>query len=77
MKRLVFAVGVLALGLAAATPARADYAVVKFESGFCRVWWDSAANPVGIGWTKLVVNLPDPVTAVAALKTAIANGACN
>src|ERR1700684_2500979 len=30
MKRFAFAIGLLALGLAAATPARADYAVVRF-----------------------------------------------
>jgi hypothetical protein len=32
MKRLMFAVGVLALGLVAAAPAHADYAIVKFNS---------------------------------------------
>ena len=47
MKRLAFAVGVLALGFAASTPARADFAVVKFELGFCRIWWDSGRYPVG------------------------------
>jgi hypothetical protein len=30
MKRFVFAVGVLALGFAASTPARADFSVVRF-----------------------------------------------
>jgi len=42
MKRFVFAVGVLAIGFAASTPARADFTVVKFESGFCRIWWNTA-----------------------------------
>ncbi|MGD0024600.1 MAG: hypothetical protein ABSC37_08230 [Xanthobacteraceae bacterium] len=45
MKRLAFAIGVLALGFAAAAPARADFAVVKFNSGYCRVWTDTAAGP--------------------------------
>lgn len=46
MKRLAFAVGVLALGFAAATPARADFAVVKFaSSGYCRVWDNTVAVP--------------------------------
>ena len=31
MKRLAFAMGVLALGFAATVPARADFAVVKFK----------------------------------------------
>jgi len=41
MKRFVFAVGVLALGFAASTPARADFSVMKFETGFCRIWWNN------------------------------------
>jgi hypothetical protein len=45
MKRLVFVLGVLAVGLAATAPARADFAVVKFKSGYCRVWDDSKAGP--------------------------------
>ena len=40
MKRLAFAVGVVALSFAASVPARADFAVVKFELGYCRIWWD-------------------------------------
>lgn len=36
MKRLVFAVGVLALGAAALTPARADFAVIRFKDGHCQ-----------------------------------------
>ena len=43
MKRLAFALGVLALG--AVTPARADFAVVEFNSGYCRVWTDTEAGP--------------------------------
>ena len=66
MKRLAFAIGVLALGFAASTPARADYALVKFESGYCRIWWDSAGNPFGVGWIKVAVGLPDYEAAVLA-----------
>jgi hypothetical protein len=40
MKRLVFAVGVLALGAAALTPARADFAVIRFKDGHCQAWMD-------------------------------------
>lgn len=76
MKRLAFAVGVLALGFAASTPARADFAVVKFEWGYCRIWWDSGANPLGTGWTKVAVGLPDLAAAWAALNAAVAHGVC-
>ena len=76
MKHLAFAVGVLALGFAASTPARADFAVVKFESGWCQIWWDSAANPWGTGWTKIAVGLPDWAAAAAALDAARAQNVC-
>ena len=45
MKRLVFAVGVLALGLGATAPAHADYAIVKFNSGYCRIYDNTAFAP--------------------------------
>jgi hypothetical protein len=48
MKRLVFALGAMALGCAAVTPASADYAVVKFKNtGYCRAWYDHTAKPWG------------------------------
>ena len=76
MKRLAFAIGVMALGFAASTPARADYALVRFESGFCRIWWDSAGNPFGVGWTKVAIGLPDFEAAVLALNMAVGQGVC-
>lgn len=78
MKQSVFAVSValLALVSAATTPARADYAVVQFEDGFCRIWWDSTGNPWGNDWTKLAVGLPNHDVAQLALDTAIAQGTC-
>ena len=50
MKRLALSIGLLVVGLGAAIPARADYAdygVVRFQSGFCRVWPDTAMAPFG------------------------------
>jgi hypothetical protein len=48
MKRLVFAVAVLALGFAASTAARADFAVIKYKDGSCRVWSDTKMAPMGM-----------------------------
>ena len=76
MKRLAFAIGLLAIGFAAATPARADYALVRFEDGWCRIWWDSAGTPWGVGWTKIAVGMPDWLTASAALGNARVQGVC-
>ncbi len=76
MKRVVFAVAVLAFGFAASTSARADFAVVRFETGHCQIWWDSADNPWGSGWTKIVMGLPDFTAASIALDNAIALRVC-
>ena len=75
MKRLAFAVGVLALGFAAATPARADFSVVQFELGYCRIWWDTGAAPWGSGWKK-VASAADFSGAWAAQDAAVKKGKC-
>jgi hypothetical protein len=75
MTRLTFAVAVLALGFAATTPARGDFAVVKWQDGYCGIWWDSAATPWVAGWTKIAV-APDWEAAWHAQDAAIHSGAC-
>ena len=75
MKRSAFALAVLAIGLAV-SPARADYALVRFEDGWCRIWWDSAGTPWGAGWTKIAIGMPDWLIASAALSTARSQGVC-
>ena len=75
MKRLAFAVGVLALAFAAATPARADFAVVKFELGFCRIWWSTDAKPWGSSYT-ILAKAPDFASAWEAQADAVKNGKC-
>jgi len=77
MKQLALAIGLLTVAVTASSSARAeDYAVVQFGDGYCRIWWDSAGTPWGIGWTKLAIGLPDHIAAQAALDTAIAQGIC-
>ena len=44
MKKILFAIGALALLLTATAPAHADYAIVKFNSGYCRIWTDTVAR---------------------------------
>lgn len=57
MKRLVFAIGVLALTYGASAPARADFAVARFPGDWCRVWVDADMHPyVGhyLHWVRRV-----------------------
>ena len=76
MKRFSFSVGLMALGLAAVMPARADYAVVRFDSGYCQIWSDGSATPWGVNWTKVAMT-PDWASVNSALYAAIAARTCN
>lgn len=57
MTRLAIAIGALAIGFAAATPASADFAVIKFkDTGACRAWLNPAAKPTSphqVLWAKV------------------------
>lgn len=57
MTRLALAIGALAIGFAAATPASADFAVIKFkDAGSCRAWLDHTAkpsNPYQVLWANV------------------------
>lgn len=76
MNRLACSIGLLALGFAASTPARADFAVVQFADGYCRIWRDSLANPWGAVWKKIAVGLPDWSAARVALPAARSQSVC-
>ena len=76
IKRSACAVGLLALAVTVSSSARADYAVVQLQDGWCRIWWDSSATPWGVGWSKIAVGLPDWLSAHAALDTARSQGVC-
>jgi hypothetical protein len=76
MKRFALAVGLLTAAFVASSPARADFAVVHFDDGYCKIWWDSADNPWGAGWTKIAIGLPDHGAAEVALDNAIGQRIC-
>ena len=82
MKRLAFAIGVLALGFTAIAPAHAQFAIVKFNSGYCRIWTDtSVAPPDGtfIWWQRghyRHYDLPTLGIAQLKLQTAVARHLC-
>jgi hypothetical protein len=74
MERLASALGVLAFGFAASTPAQADFAVVKFELGYCWIYWDPSMKPRGTGWS-VVATAPTFGAACAAQDAAVKKGA--
>jgi len=45
MKRLAFALGILTVSFCVAPPALADFAVIRFNSSFCRIWTDTIFGP--------------------------------
>ena len=82
IKRLAFAVGALALGLTATAPAYADYAIVKFNSGYCRIWTNTVVAPpdgtfVWFVWGYHRYNrLPTLAIAEHKLHIVVARGLC-
>jgi hypothetical protein len=87
MKQLVFAIGLLTLSVTAATQAHADFAVVRFSSGFCRVWTPPAAPPQDFQYLAFRRGSPDhpwwqhlfatPAGAEIALHQAMATHRCH
>jgi hypothetical protein len=75
MKRFALAVSIVPLCLAAAVPARADYALVRWDNGYCRIWWEASATPWGVGWAK-IATAPDYSTAAATFDQAVQAGTC-
>ena len=78
MKRLSLAVGALAVALAAASPARAGYSIVRWTSGDCKIWYDPGAPtvPEGSGWAILADIIPNYEAAMAMLEDFYRRGVC-
>jgi hypothetical protein len=77
MTRLAFAIATLALGLAVAAPARADFGVIRFERGVCTVWTESHAKPEGTGWRVLWYHQPTREAAEGKIKWGMAHRWCH
>ena len=59
MKHMAFVIGLLTLSVTAATQANADFAVVRFSSGHCRVWIPPAAPPQDFQYLAFRRGSPD------------------
>lgn len=76
MKRLVLA---LAFATAfAATPAAADFSIIRWSWGDCKIWHNSdfLPAPLGGGWMTLVNDLPTYDIAWRALQEMYRQGEC-
>jgi hypothetical protein len=79
MKRPSLALAALVIALsAAASPAWADYAIIRWSSGDCRIWDNAGLWPVplGVGWSLLATELPTYGTAAAVLDDMYRQGIC-
>jgi len=73
MKRTAI-IGLIALGLVAASPARANFSLIRFADGRCEIWLDTFA-PRGTGWTMIAIT-QDWWSAQVARDFAIVNKVC-
>jgi hypothetical protein len=76
MRKFAFAISVLALGLMASMPARAGFVIVKFDPGYCQIWWDSGVKPYGTGWSYMGKPYADWASAWAAYTAAWTGKTC-
>jgi hypothetical protein len=67
----------MVLGLLAATPAKADFSVIRWTSGWCQIW-DNAVptTPWPTDYTVVATKLPNWNAAWAAFHGAIASRKC-
>ncbi len=59
MKRLSVALCATVMGIAAASPALADYEIIGFEDGRCEIWQQGPSRPWGDRWVVLASDIPD------------------
>ena len=69
MTKMRIALSAVALGLAAATPAHADFSIIRWDNGDCRIWsnFQPSPPPWGTGWTIVAPNIPTYAAARATL----------
>ena len=49
MKRLTLALGAAVIAIAASSSARADYDIVRWSYGDCKIWYIAGPGPSGTG----------------------------
>jgi hypothetical protein len=78
MIRPILALAALMTVITTASPVRADYAIIRWSSGDCRIWNNTGLFPVplGVGWGLLSNELPTYGAATAMLEDLYRQGMC-
>jgi len=78
MRRLTLALATLVVALTAAGAARADYAIIRWNSGDCTIWDNRGflAVPIGFGWGVVATGLPSYGAARGFLEAMYRRGVC-
>jgi hypothetical protein len=78
LRPLSLALGLLAITLGAATPARADYSIVRWTWGDCKIWQDNGppTTPWGDGWAILADTIATYDEAKVLLEDLYRQGVC-
>jgi hypothetical protein len=78
MSRCSLALCALAIALIASNPARADFTLIRWASGDCKIWHDDIDNrrPLGSDWLVLASGLPTYDYAWQVLREETALGNC-
>ncbi len=77
MSRWHLALCALAIAFVVSSPARADYTLVRWAWGDCKIWSNNPNNPPwGDGWSVLAWGIPTYDMAWRVLNDEIARGNC-
>jgi hypothetical protein len=76
MSRWPVALFAVMIAIVVASPARADFSLVRWPSGDCKIWDNSPGNPPLQPGTLLVRKIPTYGQAWAALNKAVAKRRC-
>jgi hypothetical protein len=77
MSRWALAIFAATIAFAVTSPARADYNLVRWSWGDCKIWVNDSGNvPWGNDWVVLVWNIPSYNAAWDVLRSEAARGNC-
>jgi hypothetical protein len=76
MSRWSLALVAAAIAFTVASPARADYNLVRWAWGDCKIWVNDGNVPWGDGWIVLAWNIPTYDLAWEVLREEASRGNC-